>query len=87
MAKKRPVRINLFPKAKIVNDPLSGLLSEQRQIQPFAAKKTYICPGCNQEIWPGTGHVVIVPMSKPAHRRHWHTGCWESRSRRPPGAK
>ncbi len=78
------MRVNLFSKVKLVDDPLSGLLSEERQIQPFAATKTYICPGCNQEIWPGTGHLVIVPIADPNHRRHWHTSCWANRNTRFP---
>ena len=32
-----------------------------RRIQPYEARKTYLCPGCNQDIPPGTGHVVAVP--------------------------
>ncbi|MCL5047511.1 MAG: hypothetical protein M1374_01755 [Firmicutes bacterium] len=83
MAKKRPLRVKLFSKIQLVEDPLSGLLSEQRHIQPFAATKTYICPGCNQEIWPRTGHLVIVPLADTNNRRHWHTSCWERKNRLP----
>ena len=56
-------------------DPLTGAMSEQRRIQPFEARKQYVCPGCNQEIPRGTGHVVIVPLSAPDLRRHWHNSC------------
>ncbi len=59
-----------------VTDPLSGQSAELRRIQPHAARKAYRCPGCNQEISPGTGHVVVVPLADPAHRRHWHTPCF-----------
>lgn len=54
-----------------------------------AATKTYRCPGCRQDIPPGTAHVVAwstdsllgaeVALSD---RRHWHTSCWSSRTAR-----
>jgi hypothetical protein len=51
-----------------------------RAISGSAASKTYRCPGCNQEIRPGTAHVVVWPVDGPddgsEERRHWHTGCW-----------
>jgi hypothetical protein len=68
-----------------VTDPLTGELAELRRIQPFAALKEYRCPGCNQEILAGTGHVVVVPLSSPIERRHWHQGCWSHRRNRRPG--
>jgi hypothetical protein len=52
---------------------------EVRRIPPFRATKTYLCPGCNQDIRPGMGHVVVVPNEVPDLRRYWHTSCWESR--------
>jgi hypothetical protein len=58
---------------------------EVRRIQPYQARKTYICPGCNQDIPPGVGHVVVVPREAPDLRRHWHNGCWTNRTRRRPG--
>jgi len=54
-----------------------------RRLQPYQAHKTYICPGCNQDITAGTGHVVVVPVSEPDLRRHWHHPCWTHRHRRP----
>ena len=57
---------------------------EERFIHPYQATKTYLCPGCNQEIPPGLGHMVIVPVEAPDLRRHWHRGCW-TRHRRCPG--
>ncbi len=48
------------------------------------AGRHYRCPGCDQEIPPGVGHVVAWP----AHgggvddRRHWHRACWTARERR-----
>lgn len=47
--------------------------------------KAYRCPGCNQEIAPGTSHLVVWPEDHLfgdeaglADRRHWHTRCWRS---------
>lgn len=56
-----------------------------RRIQPYEARKTYVCPGCNRDIPVGTGHVVAVPAAAADLRRHWHHGCWEHRNRRRPG--
>jgi hypothetical protein len=69
----------------VVTDPLTNANAELRQIQPFAATKEYRCPGCNQEIAIGVGHVVIVPFSDPGARRHWHRACWARRATRRPG--
>jgi hypothetical protein len=77
--------MSLRPRATFVDDPITGLSAELRRIQPFAALKHYRCPGCNHEIPPGMGHLVIVPLSDPGERRHWHHGCWEHRDRRRPG--
>lgn len=54
-------------------------------VQPYAARKTYQCPGCANMILVGVGHLVVVPEETPDLRRHWHRGCWfkELRSRRP----
>jgi hypothetical protein len=64
-------------------DPDEG--HETRFIQPYEATKTYLCPGCNQDIPPGTGHLVAVPVDEPDLRRHWHRGCWRHRHQRRPG--
>lgn len=45
-------------------------------VQPYAARKTYTCPGCQSSIAPGTFHLVVVPDDEPDLRRHWHRGCW-----------
>lgn len=58
---------------------------EVRPVQPYQARKTYLCPGCNHDIAVGTGHLVVVPADAPDLRRHWHRPCWEQRSRRRPG--
>ncbi len=47
--------------------------------------KTYRCPGCDQEIPPGVGHVVAWPEHHGVDdRRHWHRPCWNARERRGP---
>jgi hypothetical protein len=66
-------------------DPTLSDAVEVRRIQPYQARKTYLCPGCQQEISPGTGHVVVVPVEAADLRRHWHGACWEQRHRRRPG--
>lgn len=58
---------------------------EVRRVQPYQAHKRYLCPGCQQDIPPGLGHLVVVPSGDPEGRRHWHHGCWEHRARRRPG--
>jgi len=58
---------------------------EVRRVQPFEATKRYVCPGCNQGIETGIGHVVAVPKEAPDLRRHWHHSCWANRDRRRPG--
>lgn len=65
-------------------DPM-GLEVEVRRVQPYEATKAYQCPGCNQDIPSGTGHIVAVPTDAPDLRRHWHRGCWTNRHRRRPG--
>ena len=56
-----------------------------RRVQPYQATKAYVCPGCNQEIPAGAGHLVVVPLDAAELRRHWHTPCWEHRATRRPG--
>ena len=61
-----------------------------RQVPGAAATKTYRCPGCDQEILPGVGHLVVWPDHAPGaqERRHWHNACWQRRPRRPgPGPR
>jgi hypothetical protein len=51
-------------------------------VQPYAARKSYECPGCSGIIAPGEGHLVVVPEYEPDLRRHWHRGCWFKERRR-----
>lgn len=53
-----------------------------KPIQPYQARKTYLCPGCNADIAVGEGHLVVVPKPSPDLRRHWHRGCWHKERRR-----
>jgi len=53
-----------------------------------SSEKTYRCPTCRQDIPPGTQHVVAWTRDGTGGeaagldaRRHWHTSCWERRSR------
>lgn len=58
---------------------------EVRAVQPYQARKTYRCPGCNQDIAEGLGHLVVVPLAAPELRRHWHHPCWAHRRNRRAG--
>lgn len=50
-------------------------------VQPYAATKRYVCPGCEAAVEPGTFHLVVVPDEMPDLRRHWHRGCWHRQQR------
>lgn len=54
-------------------------------VQPYAARKPYLCPGCSHMIDVGVGHLVVVPEDTPDLRRHWHRGCWFKELRSRPG--
>lgn len=48
-----------------------------------SSEKSYVCPGCNHEISPGTPHIVAWASDSLfgreaalAARRHWHVNCW-----------
>ncbi|KJK59862.1 hypothetical protein [Saccharothrix sp. ST-888] len=73
--------------------PLGGALrrtesyaGEEWVVQTVAgtAGRHYRCPGCDQEIPPGVGHVVAWPGYGAGvdDRRHWHRACWSARERR-----
>lgn len=54
-----------------------------RPIAGAASAKHYRCPGCDQEIPPGVGHVVAWrEYDGLDDRRHWHRACWNARDRR-----
>ena len=54
-----------------------------------ASAKPYRCPGCDQLLAPGLGHLVAWPADDldASDRRHWHTSCWAARDRRGPGVQ
>jgi hypothetical protein len=60
-----------------------------RSVPGDAFTKSYRCPGCDQEIKPGTAHVVVWPAYTPGldQRRHWHRPCWNGRLRRHPSRR
>lgn len=49
----------------------------------------YRCPGCDQLLAVGLGHLVAWPADDldASDRRHWHTACWQARDRRAPGVQ
>ncbi|MGH3388325.1 MAG: ATP/GTP-binding protein [Actinomadura sp.] len=57
-----------------------------RAVSGAGVTKPYRCPGCDQEIPPGVGHVVAWPLDGRGaeDRRHWHRSCWQARLRRSP---
>ncbi|MHB1987131.1 MAG: hypothetical protein ACYCSF_03975 [Acidimicrobiales bacterium] len=77
MAANRRRNRSAGPPATFVEDAVTGRTAELQRVQPYKARKQYICPGCNQEIRVGTGHLVVVPLDQPDLRRHWHTPCWQ----------
>ncbi|HCT13724.1 MAG TPA: hypothetical protein DIW82_02715 [Corynebacterium nuruki] len=52
-----------------------------RHMGASAARKFYVCPGCNQNIPPGVAHIFAWPDTHRGgeDRRHWHTACWDRR--------
>ncbi|MHA6796110.1 hypothetical protein ACVGVM_21735 [Pseudonocardia bannensis] len=61
-----------------------------RSVPGSSSVKDYRCPGCDQRIPPGTGHLVTWPADEygsVADRRHWHVPCWNARDRRRPGGR
>jgi hypothetical protein len=59
-----------------------------RLVPGAATGKAYRCPGCDQEVIPGTPHIVAWPADRVGlgvdERRHWHRTCWQYRLRRGP---
>ena len=61
-----------------------GVLWNVQPVSATAAVKTYVCPGCSQDVQPGTAHVVawradglMGEVEDLASRRHWHSHCWK----------
>ncbi|MDA0217596.1 MAG: hypothetical protein O3A12_04655 [Actinobacteria bacterium] len=53
-----------------------------RRITGSSSTKPYRCPGCDQMIPMATPHLVAWLEHDVETRRHWHTPCWKSRSKR-----
>lgn len=56
-------------------DPATNQAALCRKVHPFQASKSYLCPGCGNDILVGMGHYVVVPHFDPGWRRHWHETC------------
>ncbi len=65
--------------------PLSAGYASRRRVGDFVvqnvpgaqATKTYVCPGCNQNIGVGVAHLVAwSDRDGPDARRHWHSPCF-----------
>lgn len=67
-----PERVEEWPDGDWVVRPVTGA----------ATRKTYRCPGCEQEIRVATPHLVAWPVGTLEDRRHWHPPCWRARDRR-----
>ena len=67
-------------------EEFEGIEYVVRPLTGLASTKPYRCPGCEQEIRPGTPHVVVWPEYDldAGERRHWHTACWAARQHRRP---
>ncbi|MEI6620858.1 MAG: hypothetical protein WCP28_03000, partial [Actinomycetes bacterium] len=56
-----------------------------RRVAGSDSGKRYLCPGCNQDVLASSAHIVAWPEGWSTgvdDRRHWHTACWQARSRR-----
>ncbi|MCQ9368306.1 hypothetical protein NQ038_02750 [Brevibacterium sp. 50QC2O2] len=60
-----------------------------QSVRGNSSGKVYTCPGCNQDLPAGTPHTVAWRSEDEfgvgvglAHRRHWHTSCFNARHRR-----
>lgn len=63
----------------------SGRGGEWTVSQIRGNEKTYLCPGCNQEIAAGRSHIVAWREDGiwgVGNRAHWHTPCWQRGSHR-----
>ncbi|MGH3566506.1 MAG: hypothetical protein ACRDRH_10830 [Pseudonocardia sp.] len=61
-----------------------------RSVPGASSSKDYRCPGCDQLIPSGTGHLVTWPAGDYGSvddRRHWHESCWGARDQRRPAER
>lgn len=54
----------------------AGTETDGYVVRQTSGEKSYICPGCQQIIRPGTRHLVVFPEGQSDIRQHWHTPCW-----------
>lgn len=58
-----------------------------RRVRGNSSGRSYLCPGCQQDVSAASPHTVAWPSSSMhgvENRRHWHTPCWDARDRRRP---
>lgn len=85
-----PLALGRLGRGTTTTESYAGQRWAVRRLTGESSDRTYLCPGCEQDIHPGTPHVVAWPeegVGGVGDRRHWHTPCWGARERRhPPGA-
>lgn len=72
----------------VVEVEFEGQSWAARQVRGNDSGRSYLCPGCQQEVSAAAPHTVAWPvaaMHGVENRRHWHTPCWNARGRRRPG--
>lgn len=83
-----PLDAARFVGVTVRTDTYRGQRWSVRTVTGARATRAYLCPGCQQDIAPGTPHVVTWPAEGVGgieDRRHWHSGCWARRDARPSG--
>lgn len=66
----------------------AGQVFAHRQVRGNDSGRSFVCPGCQQQVGAHQPHTVAWPvggMQEIENRRHWHTVCWNARERRRPG--
>jgi hypothetical protein len=61
-----------------------GIVWNVQPVSAAQAQKSYVCPGCGQDVAPGVAHLVtwradgvMGDAADLAARRHWHVHCWK----------
>lgn len=69
----------------------AGRVYTVRSLRGNHEGRSYVCPGCQQQLASSVAHLVVWPadgfgegLGDVSDRRHWHTNCWAARDRRPP---
>jgi len=82
-----PLDLGRLAGAVTTQERYAGRLWSVRRLTGATSERAYRCPGCEQDIAPGTPHVVVWPADGAGgvtDRRHWHGPCWTARERRHP---